>query len=160
MEVRPYICGKLIGRRRGNTKSIREKRYNGCIVINSVKTQTGLRVYAASFVYNHIRVNGNVIYGSHDKQVGNNEEGESMEEKADVVIFSCYIWNISFVRELAAELKKVSPDVKIWAGGPEVSYAANKFLMENPTFDLIMQGEGEEVFELLHVLLNFYRFTM
>ena len=67
------------------------------------------------------------------------------EEKADVVIFSCYIWNISFVRELAAELKKVSPDVKIWAGGPEVSYAANKFLMENPTFDLIMQGEGEEV---------------
>lgn len=66
------------------------------------------------------------------------------EEKADVVIFSCYIWNISFVRELAAELKKVSPDVKIWAGGPEVSYAANKFLMENPTFDLIMQGEGEE----------------
>ena len=27
------------------------------------------------------------------------------EEKADVVIFSCYIWNISFVRELAAELK-------------------------------------------------------
>ena len=71
------------------------------------------------------------------------------EEKADVVIFSCYIWNISFVRELAAELKKVSPDVKIWAGGPEVSYAANKFLMENPTFDWIMQGEGEEVFSEL-----------
>ena len=71
------------------------------------------------------------------------------EEKADVVIFSCYIWNISFVRELAAELKKVSPDVKIWAGGSEVSYAANKFLMENPAFDLIMQGEGEEVFSEL-----------
>lgn len=71
------------------------------------------------------------------------------EEKADVVIFSCYIWNISFVRELAAELKKVSPEVKIWAGGPEVSYAANKFLMENPAFDLIMQGEGEEVFSEL-----------
>lgn len=71
------------------------------------------------------------------------------EAKADIIIFSCYIWNISFVRELAAELKKVSPEVKIWAGGPEVSYAANKFLMENPTFDLIMQGEGEEVFSEL-----------
>ena len=71
------------------------------------------------------------------------------EEKADVVIFSCYIWNISFVRELAVELKKVSPNVKIWAGGPEVSYAANKFLMENPAFELIMQGEGEEVFSEL-----------
>ena len=71
------------------------------------------------------------------------------EEKADVVIFSCYIWNISFVRELAAELKKVSPAVKIWAGGPEVSYAANKFLEQNPAFDLIMQGEGEKVFSEL-----------
>lgn len=71
------------------------------------------------------------------------------EAKADIIIFSCYIWNISFVRELAAELKKVSPEVKIWAGGPEVSYAANKFLMENPAFDLIMQGEGEEVFSEL-----------
>ena len=71
------------------------------------------------------------------------------EEKADVVIFSCYIWNISFVRELAVELKKVSTNVKIWAGGPEVSYAANKFLMENSAFDLIMQGEGEEVFSEL-----------
>lgn len=71
------------------------------------------------------------------------------EAKADIIIFSCYIWNISFVRELAAELKKVSPDVKIWAGGPEVSYAANKFLIENPAFDLIMQGEGEKVFSEL-----------
>lgn len=71
------------------------------------------------------------------------------EAKADIIIFSCYIWNISFVRELAAELKKVSPEVKIWAGGPEVSYAANKFLMENPAFDLIMQGEGEGVFSEL-----------
>lgn len=71
------------------------------------------------------------------------------EAKADVIIFSCYIWNISFVRELAAELKKVSPEVKIWAGGPEVSYAANKFLKANPAFDLIMQGEGEEVFSEL-----------
>ena len=71
------------------------------------------------------------------------------EAKADIIIFSCYIWNISFVRELAAELRKVSPEVKIWAGGPEVSYAANKFLMENPAFDLIMQGEGEEVFSEL-----------
>lgn len=77
------------------------------------------------------------------------------EEKADVVIFSCYIWNISFVRELAVELKKVSPNVKIWAGGPEVSYAANKFLMENSAFDLIMQGEGEEVFsELIQLELE------
>lgn len=68
------------------------------------------------------------------------------EEKGDVVIFSCYIWNISYVRELAEELKKVSPQVKIWVGGPEVSYHAEQFLKENPAVDLVMQGEGEKTF--------------
>ena len=49
----------------------------------------------------------------------------------------------------------VSPAVKLWAGGPEVSYAANKFLEQNPAFDLIMQGEGEEVFsELIRFALE------
>ena len=71
------------------------------------------------------------------------------EEKADVVVFSCYIWNISYVRELAEELKKVSPQVKIWVGGPEVSYHAERFLQENPAVDLVMQGEGEETFTVL-----------
>lgn len=70
-------------------------------------------------------------------------------EKADVVIFSCYIWNISFVRELAAELKKVSPKLKIWVGGPEVSYSSEKFLRDNPAVDLVMLGEGEQVFTAL-----------
>lgn len=71
------------------------------------------------------------------------------EEKADVVVFSCYIWNISYVRELAEELKKVSPQVQIWVGGPEVSYHAERFLQENPAVDLVMQGEGEETFTAL-----------
>ncbi len=67
-------------------------------------------------------------------------------EKADVIIFSCYIWNITHVRELAEELKKVSPDTRIWVGGPEVSYHAGQFLRENPAVDLVMEGEGEQVF--------------
>ena len=68
------------------------------------------------------------------------------EAKADVIIFSCYIWNISYVRELAEELKKVAPSLSIWVGGPEVSYDAERFLKENPAVDLVMQGEGEAVF--------------
>ena len=68
------------------------------------------------------------------------------ETKADVIIFSCYIWNISYVRELSEELKKVNPDLSIWVGGPEVSYDAEQFLQENPDIDLVMQGEGEHVF--------------
>ena len=68
------------------------------------------------------------------------------EEKPDVICFSCYIWNISFVKELAEDLKKVLPSVPFWAGGPEVSFDAEAFLAVNPAFDGVMVGEGEETF--------------
>ena len=54
--------------------------------------------------------------------------------KPDVLCFSCYIWNISFVRELVPDLKKILPQVEFWAGGPEVSYDAVEFLKKNPAF--------------------------
>ena len=64
----------------------------------------------------------------------------------DVVCFSCYIWNISFVRDLISDLAKILPNVVFWAGGPEVSFSAEKFLEENPQFTGVMIGEGEETF--------------
>ena len=67
-------------------------------------------------------------------------------EHPDVVCVSCYIWNISFVKELMADLTKILPDADFWAGGPEVSYDAEKFLSENPEFTGVMVGEGEETF--------------
>ena len=67
-------------------------------------------------------------------------------EHPDVVCVSCYIWNISFVKELMADLTKILPDADFWAGGPEVSYDAEKFLVENPEFTGVMVGEGEETF--------------
>ena len=66
--------------------------------------------------------------------------------KPDVVGFSCYIWNISYVKVILADIKKVLPDVKIWAGGPEVSYHGEAFLKEEPAVDLVMMGEGEITF--------------
>ncbi len=77
------------------------------------------------------------------------------EEKPDVICFSCYIWNISFVKELAEDLKKVLPSVPFWAGGPEVSFDAEAFLAANPAFDGVMVGEGEETFlELAGYYMN------
>ena len=70
-------------------------------------------------------------------------------EHPDVVCVSCYIWNISFVKELMADLAKILPDADFWAGGPEVSYDAEKFLTENPEFKGVMVGEGEETFREL-----------
>lgn len=72
------------------------------------------------------------------------------EKKPDVVAFSCYIWNISTVLWLTKHLKKVAKDITIWLGGPEASYDAKRLLMEHRELDLIMVGEGEQIFlELL-----------
>ncbi|MDD3173095.1 MAG: radical SAM protein, partial [Herbinix sp.] len=71
---------------------------------------------------------------------------EIYREKADVVAFSCYIWNIDIIRRVTTELKKVQKNVKIWYGGPEVSYDANQCLKGNKNLDGIMIGEGEQIF--------------
>lgn len=65
---------------------------------------------------------------------------------ADIVAFSCYIWNISIIKRLVRQLKKLSPQLKIWLGGPEVSYDAESFLAQNPDVCGIVTGEGEESF--------------
>lgn len=70
-------------------------------------------------------------------------------EHPDVVCVSCYIWNLSFVKELMADLIKILPGADFWAGGPEVSYDAEKFLIENSEFKGVMVGEGEETFKEL-----------
>ena len=72
---------------------------------------------------------------------------------ADVVCFSCYIWNISFVRELIRDLAKILPETAFWTGGPEVSYDAENFLTEMPEVTGVLVGEGEKTF---HDLLEYY----
>ena len=68
------------------------------------------------------------------------------EKKPDLLCFSCYIWNISFVRELIRDVKKILPKTRIWVGGPEVSYDAEDFLKEMPQITGVICGEGEETF--------------
>ena len=78
------------------------------------------------------------------------------QRKPDVVAFSCYIWNLEFVQDIAADLYKVLPDLEIWGGGPEVSYDAEKFLAKHPEFRGIMKGEGERTFCELAGLYQIY----
>ncbi|MGI6069768.1 MAG: B12-binding domain-containing radical SAM protein [Blautia sp.] len=75
--------------------------------------------------------------------------GDIYREKPDVVCISCYIWNISYVRELMEDLAKLLPGVPLWAGGPEVSYDAEAFLQTDPWMTGVMKGEGEETFREL-----------
>lgn len=66
--------------------------------------------------------------------------------KPEWIGFSCYIWNIREIMDLAVELQKVLPEVPIWLGGPEVSYHAVTFVKDHPWLTGIMVGEGEETF--------------
>lgn len=67
-------------------------------------------------------------------------------KKPDIVGFSCYIWNIEYILDVAENLKKICPQVKIIFGGPEVSYDAEKVLEKYSFVDLVMVGEGEVTF--------------
>ncbi len=64
----------------------------------------------------------------------------------DVVGFSCYIWNIEYVKHLLWDLPKILPDLRIWLGGPEVSYNGRELLEEFPQIAGVMAGEGERTF--------------
>lgn len=68
-----------------------------------------------------------------------------IEEKPDVVAFSCYIWNMEFVNRLAELIKLVDPNIEILYGGPEVSYEGKEFL-ENHPGEYVIVGEGEKTF--------------
>ena len=94
----------------------------------------------------------------------NQQEDEILKDlyrkKPEVLCFSCYIWNISFIKELIRNVKKILPDTVIWAGGPEVSYDAEQFLEEMPEVFGVMCGEGEETFrELTQYYVNLERNT-
>ncbi len=72
----------------------------------------------------------------------------------DVLCFSCYIWNLSYVEALVHEVKKLLPQLPIWVGGPEVSYDAQNVLARMPELAGVMLGEGEETF--LKVLEHYH----
>ena len=75
---------------------------------------------------------------------------------ADIVAFSCYIWNIDMITGVIESLKKVQPQVKIWFGGPEVSYNPKDCLLKYKELDGIVIGEGEQTFyELIEYYLGY-----
>ena len=80
----------------------------------------------------------------------NQQPGEVLrdlyERNVDMVAFSCYIWNIEFVKKVIKDYKKVRPRCEIWLGGPEVSYRAAELLVQLPEVRRVMVGEGEEIF--------------
>lgn len=65
-----------------------------------------------------------------------------LDTKAEIICFSCYIWNIELTKELIGLLKEKNPALIIVVGGPEVSYSSYELLSMG--VDAISIGEGEQ----------------
>jgi radical SAM superfamily enzyme YgiQ (UPF0313 family) len=70
-------------------------------------------------------------------------------EKPDVAAFSAYIWNISLVERLLADLGKLLPYALLLAGGPEATGRAAELLRRCPALEGVLLGEGELLWPLL-----------
>ena len=78
-----------------------------------------------------------------------------MAEQADLIAFSCYIWNIEQTLRIISDIKKISPQTTIVLGGPEVSFGIFDLMHANPAVDFVIKGEGEEPFKhLLEALIR------
>lgn len=75
-------------------------------------------------------------------------EGEQASDgDGKVLMFSCYIWNISVVLDLVRDFKKLLPMAEIWLGGPEAGWRAKSILAEYGELRGIFVGEGEASFK-------------
>ena len=73
--------------------------------------------------------------------------GEIIAAAADLICFSCYIWNIDYINDISYILKEAKNKAKILYGGPEVSFEIKNIMEKNPFIDYIIYGEGEETFK-------------
>lgn len=72
---------------------------------------------------------------------------EILGAKPDIICFSCYIWNIEYIKEISYIIKESLPHIKILCGGPEISYETEKFMEEETHIDYVIMGEGELTFK-------------
>ncbi|EPB8257865.1 B12-binding domain-containing radical SAM protein [Clostridium perfringens] len=112
--------------------------------INSKYIHSNLAVRYLKAFTKDLDFQGDIKEFSINDRVENILEG-IIEEKPDVVAFSCYIWNMEFVNRLAELIKLVDPNIEILYGGPEVSYEGKEFL-ENHPGEYVIVGEGEKTF--------------
>jgi radical SAM superfamily enzyme YgiQ (UPF0313 family) len=71
---------------------------------------------------------------------------EILSSNADLICFSCYVWNIEYIKELAYIIKEARNNIEILCGGPEVSFEIETFMKNEPYIDYVIYGEGELTF--------------
>jgi radical SAM superfamily enzyme YgiQ (UPF0313 family) len=77
-----------------------------------------------------------------------------LELSPELLGFSCYIWNIEETIKLCSTIKKMDGRIKIFLGGPEVSFNGEDILKKYDFIDYIIAGEGELTFSEFIKALN------
>lgn len=73
----------------------------------------------------------------------------------DLIAFSCYIWNIERVIQLAGQIKEILPNTKIVLGGQEVTNSSINYLATYYFLDIVVDGEGERPFKnIIHSMVD------
>jgi radical SAM superfamily enzyme YgiQ (UPF0313 family) len=73
--------------------------------------------------------------------------GEILAEGPDLICFSCYIWNIDYIKDISYIIKESKSEARLLYGGPEVSFEIKELMESNPFIDFVIFGEGEETFK-------------
>ncbi len=71
-----------------------------------------------------------------------------ISSSANVICFSCYIWNIEYITNVIRAIRIKAGDKIIILGGPQVSYTPDMYI-ESGTADYVVSGEGELPFAIL-----------
>lgn len=119
------------------------------VAINAKYIHSNLAVYSLKAYAEKYAKNENIEIEIAEYTINQTEDEvlrNLYERKADILAFSCYIWNLQMTKHVIENMKKVAPNVPIYMGGPEVSYNAKEFLLQNHEVEGIMRGEGEKIF--------------
>lgn len=109
--------------------------------INSKYIHSSLSIW---YLYESLKQNCNnseiFVYESTINSDINKTISDISEYDADYICFSCYIWNISYIKNII----KSDESNKYILGGPEASHSAKELLEFSDAIKYIIMGEGEE----------------
>jgi radical SAM superfamily enzyme YgiQ (UPF0313 family) len=115
-----------------------------------VHTSLSIRTLQQAYVSHGLSLEADLVV----KEYTINEDWHQIADEIfsvspEIVLFSCYIWNMKEITRIATRLKQWYPDLIILLGGPEVGYCAEECLQQYSWVDGVFCGEGEESFPLV-----------
>jgi hypothetical protein len=81
-----------------------------------------------------------------DPQLPANAAEKILRTDPDVIGMSCYVWDMEIFLKEIPKIRKMSPHVKIVAGGPSATHAAEYISTVENGPDVVVLGEGEQTF--------------